>query len=436
MKNLLRLLVLTLAVAVPAFAQDAQQAKTDLYTKFYNEIQAGQQEAAYKTGKEYLSKYSADTDEYTKYIKTAVESYETGQRVGRIVNVLTLASVSDPSKAKYNEAYALGRQILQTEPDNLNVLVTLGYAGYPANAAKNTAFNQEAINYARKAIALIESGRQPEDLYPADNSIGPYYPFTNREEALAYLNYSLGELTLKSNPAEAARYLVKAIELNPATVKVTPITYVRLAEAYRASEYAPKSREFAEKYPAGTVESPESIAAQAELNQIIDRLMDANARVIAYSGTKPEFQKIKEDSMQILTQLYQFRNNSTDASGLQAYIAGIMAKPLPQPGVNSPAPAAATTPAATSPATTATPATTAAPTTPATTAKPAATPPASGATTTRPAATPSPRPATTPTTAPPRNTTPNATTRPATPSARNTTTKPATPKQTGSTRRP
>lgn len=421
MKNLLRFLVLTLAVAMPAFAQDAQEAKTKAYTDFYNAVQANKMDDAYRIGKEYLGKYGTETDQYTAYIKTTVEGYEKNQRLTRIGKVISSVSFADPSKANYNEAFTQGRQILQTEPENLNILITLGYAGYSADANKNSSFNQEAIAHARKAISLIESGRQPEKLYPNEPKISEFYPFSNREEALAYLNYALGELTMKTQPAEAITYLTKAVQFNT-PVKTSPITYVRLANAYAvANQYDAKAQAFQKDF-AGKPETPESKAAQDELFRIVEPIMDAHARAISYSGTKPEYQKVKENSTQIVTQLYQFRNDSVE--GLPAYLSGVTAKPLPQMGAAQTAPAtgAATT---TTPAATATPATTPTPTTTAT--------PSTTTTTTTP---PASKPATTPVRGTATATPPTAA-RPATNGAKPSTNgaKPATA-QTGNTRRP
>lgn len=417
MKNLLRLLVLTLAVAIPAFAQD--EAKTKAYTDFYNTVtKADKQEEAYKLGKDYVSKYANETDDGTKYIKTFVEGYEKGQRLTRIATVISNLSIADPKKANYNEGFRLGKQVLQTEPDNLNVLINLGYAGYAANAANNSAFNADAINYSRKAVTLLEAGTQPEDLYPTEDKINEYYPFATRDEALSYLYYGLGDLSIKTQPSDAIRYYVKAAQFNT-PVKSAPLTYVRLANALAAaSQYETKAKTFQDLY-AGKPETEESKAAQAQLFAVVDPIMEAHARAIAVSGTKPEFQKLKDNSTQIVTSLYKFRNNDS-ADGLPAYLSSVSAKPLTEPDMaamtkplTTPSPASSTTPASSATPSTTTPTTAA----PATSATPAASTP-KPTTTTPPAATvvaparASSTPARTSTTAP-MATTPAATRTPA-----------------------
>ena len=414
MKNLLRLMVLTLLVAAPAFAQTApanDEAKTAAYTAFYNAVTANKQDDAYRLGKEYLTKYGSDTDDYTKYIKSTVETYEKGQRAARIGEVFTAISAADPKKADYNKAFTTGRQILQTEPNNLNVLINLGYAGYAASASSNASFNQEAVGYATKAINLIEQGSKPEDLYPDNADFTEFYPFKTRDDALAYLNFGLAEMNFKTNPKEAARYFSKAASYN-STIKTTPVVYQRLAAAYEnVYSFNQRAQKFQTDF-GGKEETPESIAAQQELFPIIDLLMDAHARVIAYSGTNAQYQAAKTNSQTLLNGYYQFRNdNKTD--GLQDYTSGIQSKPLPEPG-------AMTAPTAT-PATSATPATTA---TPQTTGTPS-TPPAATTTTARPATTTAPpaatsRPAATTSTG-------TVTTQPATTNRPATTTRPTTP---------
>lgn len=416
MKNLLRLLVLTLLVAVPALAQTApanDEAKTAAYTAFYNAVTANKLDEAYRLGKEYLTKYGSDTDDYTKYIKTTVETYEKGQRAGRIGEVFTAISAADPKKADYNKAFTAGRQILQTEPNNLNVLINLGYAGYAASASNNTSFNPEATGYATKAISLIEQGSKPEDLYPDNPDFTEFYPFKTRDDALAYLNFGLGEMNLKTNPKEAARYFAKAASYN-SPIKTTPVVYQKLATAYESAyNFNQRAQEFQTKFE-GKEETPESIAAQQALFPTIDLLMDAHARVIAYSGTDAQGKLLKDNSTTLLNGYYLFRNdNKTD--GLQEYIVGVRAKPLPEPGAMT-APTTGTTTPATSatPATTSTPQTTGTSSTPpaaATTARPATTT-ASPAGTSRPAAT---------------TTTGTVTTQPATTNLPATTTRPTTP---------
>jgi hypothetical protein len=62
---------------------------------------------------------------------------------------------------------------------------------------------------------------------------------------------------------------------------------------------------------------------------VLDRIIDAYARAVALAGTNPQNQAAKAQWMTQLTNFYKFRNNNSDA-GLNEFIAGVLAKPLPQ----------------------------------------------------------------------------------------------------------
>ena len=76
-------------------------------------------------------------------------------------------------------------------------------------------------------------------------------------------------------------------------------------------------------------ETPDCKALTAKVNDVTDRMIDALARAVAYSATttdanaKSASAKWKES----LKTIYAFRKGSED--GLDAYIAGVTAKPLP-----------------------------------------------------------------------------------------------------------
>ncbi|HEX9919671.1 MAG TPA: hypothetical protein VGA87_10915, partial [Pyrinomonadaceae bacterium] len=217
---------------------------------------------------------------------------------------------------KFKAAFGVGKQVLADEPDNLRTIINLASAGYLASNAGDASFDAETLEFARRATASLEQGAKPSD----------WKPFTGQADALAYLNFITGELILKETPAESVNYFRKAIASEGA-VKDTPIIYSRLAAAYVASSYEPQSKEFVARF--GDKEAtPESKAALEEINATVDRITDAYARAVALSGSEPQYREARARWMQELTRFYKFRNNdSTD--GLEAYIAGVTAKPLP-----------------------------------------------------------------------------------------------------------
>jgi hypothetical protein len=162
------------------------------------------------------------------------------------------------------------------------------------------------------------------------------------------------------------------------------LTYYLLATSYEAGPYKTMSDNFTARFQ-GKPETDESKLALANLNQVIDRIIDAYARAINAAGSDPKNAQNKIDWTKRMTDLYKFRHDNSDA-GLAAYVAGINSTPLPPPPTPittlpasspSPAPGAGTGNGAgdgastgTTPAQPSKPATT---TTPSTTTKPTAT---------------------------------------------------------------
>jgi hypothetical protein len=167
-------------------------------------------------------------------------------------------------------------------------------------------------------------------------------------------------------------------------LKKSPYTYAYIAGAYETGPYAKQSQQYKEMY-SGKDETPESKLALANINQLVDRMIDGYARAVALAGADPKHAAAKQGWNDTLMQWYKFRNNDSDA-GMSELVAGILSKPLPpEPTPLTSLPAAPATPAATPVGNSGAPATngaTAPSTTPATTpgTKPATTPttPATG----------------------------------------------------------
>jgi hypothetical protein len=281
-------------------------AQAELYERWRANINLNQL-AAFEAGREYIGKYP--NDEYSARVRVWVEAYERGARKVQFEGLLF-------KEKKYAAAFNVGKQVLADEPDNLRTIINLASAGYLASNAGDASFDAETLEFARRATALLEQGAKPSD----------WKPFTGQPDALAYLNFITGELILKETPAESVNYFRKAIASEGA-IKHTPIIYSRLAAAYVASRYEPLSKEFETRF-GGKEATPESKAALEEINATVDRITDAYARAVALSGTEPQYAQARARWMQELTRFYKFRNNDS-ADGLEVYIAGVTAKPLP-----------------------------------------------------------------------------------------------------------
>ena len=282
-------------------------AKIEIYNRFYNNVK-NNKPVAYQAARDYLQKYGKDKDQYIDYLQKWIAVYERDERKQNLPILI--------NEKKFSDAYATGAKILADEPDYLRAQIDLGYAGYIAASSKNESFNTAALDYARKAIQAIESGKQPSE----------WAPFKGKDDTLAYLNYAVGFLTLKTTPDQAIDSLLKAARYE-SDIKKTPPTYYFLAAAYESGPYKTLSAAYQTQF-AGKPETPESKAALEKLGTVMDRIVDAYARAIATAGTDPKTEQSRKEWMTQMSNYYKFRHENSDA-GMKEFIDTILQKPLP-----------------------------------------------------------------------------------------------------------
>jgi hypothetical protein len=298
--------------------QCTPESKTAWYTEFTKDLKTDQAKA-YELAKKYLACPSAAGEEQiTSYLKNFVTKYEKASRKDQVYDLVY-------NKKDYAKAFELGKQIITEEPDNLRVLIDLSNAGYASRKVET--YNADTLTYAQKAIQLIESGKTLEN----------WTPYTSKDEALGYLYYTVGLLNAQKNPAEGLTAVIKAAQFDGGIKKLAS-TYAFIAGAYEAGQYSKLSADYKTKFE-GKDESPESKLALENINQVVDRMVDAYARAVALAGNDPQ----KAVWMESLTTWYKFRHNQSDA-GLTEMIASVMSKPLPpEPTPITTLPAAAPT---------------------------------------------------------------------------------------------
>jgi hypothetical protein len=290
------------------FAQETDDpVKIEIYKRFVdNRIQ--NPVAAYQAARDYLTKYNKDKDQYTDYLSKWMAAYERDERKRNLPIFI--------NEKKFTEAYSTGAKILSDEPNYLRAQIDLGYAGYLAASAKNEQFNSTSLDYARAAIQAIEAGKTPSE----------WAPFKGKDDTLAYLNYAVGYLTLKTAPDQSIDSLIKAAQYE-SDIKRTPSTYYFLAVAYESGPYKTLSAAYQKDF-ADKPETPASKAALEKLGVVMDRIVDAYARAIAAAGTDAKTQQSRNEWLTQMTTYYKFRHNNAD-TGLTEYIASALQKPLP-----------------------------------------------------------------------------------------------------------
>jgi len=91
--------------------------------------------------------------------------------------------------------------------------------------------------------------------------------------------------------------------------------------------YAKLSDEYTTKYK-GQNETPESKLALANINQVVDRMVDAYARAVNLAGSDSKLATQKATWTERLTEWYKYRHNQT-TDGMNEMVAGVLSKPLP-----------------------------------------------------------------------------------------------------------
>ncbi len=302
-----------LLLALPAFAslpspqpegvnqnQCTDESKAAWYKEF-TDLRTKDAAKAYEAAKKYLGCSPAE-DQYTAYLKKWVAAYDKEARKLKLPDLLY-------NQMKYTEAYALGKEILADDPENVKVLIDVSYAGY---ASKSEALSAETMAFAKKAIQLIEGGKAPEN----------WSPYSSKEETLGYLYNTIASLSMRKSPSEGLTALIKAAQFE-GKIKKLPSTYAVIAAAYETGPYAKLSADY-KACCEGKEETPQSKLALENINQVVDRMIDAYARAVALAGNDPK----KTEWMESLTTWYKFRHNQSDA-GLNEMIASVMSKPLP-----------------------------------------------------------------------------------------------------------
>jgi hypothetical protein len=319
--------------AAPAnTAQDAcsQEARDALY-KTFTENRTTDQAKAYEAAKKYLAcPVATPTEAQTKiidYLNRWVPAYEKGSKKNRFNDELY-------NKKNYVGAFNLGKEILADEPDNVKVVIDMGANGYLVGPLNNAQLTADAIEYAKKGIQLLEAGKTVED----------WTPLQNANVATAYMNYTIGSLTIEKDPTAALKHLIKSAQFET-PLKKSAFTYALIAGAYETGPYAKQSADYKTMY-SGKDETPESKLALANINQLVDRMIDGYARAVALAGSDSKLAAQKTAWNDSLKQWYKFRNPNEPETGVDQLVASILSKPLPPeptPLTSLPATPAATT---------------------------------------------------------------------------------------------
>ena len=331
MKWVNRLIALAAVLTFSAVSASAQAKectddfKTETYGKWYADRKENQ-DAAYAAAKEYVAVCPNDDSQYAKVVKKFIADYDS------IHSNQKLATDFDAAvKAKnYAEQIRLGKQLtaIGSNADNAVIYILMASAGL----GDSNLLSESAVA-AKKAIDLIEAGKPVTPAYQT------------KDQALAAMNYVIAKSIMKTSPTDAIPYFIKAAKYE-SDLRKSPLVYNELATAYAEGPVAKFGKDYQALAAAGkSVDSPEAKLVIANMNQALDRQIDAFARAAAVS-TSPEDKKA---FMGVLAAVYKDRNKKDPVdSELNALVASALSKPLPDvpaPITTLPEPSATPTPA-------------------------------------------------------------------------------------------
>lgn len=277
-----------------------------LYSDYKRNPDPKQQRFAYPTAKEYLRKFGGDDDQYAREVQKFVTEYERKLHNDELYLAYT--------QKNYVKAFELGRPLLRTEPENFFALVVMTEAGYENALAGDSKLNAETIDYARRAIQLLEAGKVAK----AD-------PLKDMDMARGFLNSALGWFIRDQSPVEAAAAFRKSAQ-SDSPFRNDPMTYYRLGIAILNGEFARFSAEYNEKY-GNKPPSAEQQTLLQRIQKLAEQTIDAYARAVALSSS-PQQQEAHNKILTQLTALYKNFHNNSDA-GLNELISTVLSKPLP-----------------------------------------------------------------------------------------------------------
>ena len=254
---LIALLTLSSVAVLAQTKECTEDFKTATYQKWYD-ARTDKQDVAFQAAEEYLTVCPTDESPYA----TAIKKFHAAYKELRDKSAIGKQFEEAFQKKNYADQIRLGKQILAKEPDNSAVNIIMGVA---ALGDANQLI--ESATFAKKAIELIQSGK-------------PIAPYTNKDQALAHLNYVIAKATVKTSPTDAIPYFIKAAKFE-SDLKKNALLYNELAGAYGGGPVAKLAKDY-EAY-IGKPESDESKLVLANLNQAIDRQIDAFARAAALS---------------------------------------------------------------------------------------------------------------------------------------------------------
>jgi tetratricopeptide (TPR) repeat protein len=193
-----------------------------------------------------------------------------------------------------DKAFALAREMLTANPDDVPLLTLMTSAGAEAARKRNRQYVDESLQYGLRAIALIEADKPPPNVDAATwsehkKNLGTLY----QQTAILYL--------AQSNTTEAKARLTRASTLQPND----PASFALLGRVLNA-EYLEQMEAY-ESMPAG----PAKQETLKRLDTLLDTIIDSYARAAGLATGRAEYQTLLQQVIPDLTNYYKYRHNQS-----------------------------------------------------------------------------------------------------------------------------
>ncbi|MBK9155566.1 MAG: hypothetical protein IPM25_15380 [Chloracidobacterium sp.] len=308
---------------------------------------------AVEAGKEYLEKYGECevTKDFVAWLKPQLPKWE--QQVKEYEEWLwrkpRIERFDGGIKAgKWDDVYAAGNELVGRYPNDVGFMLPMAIVGLQESYKNNFKYNEDAIRYAKMAIAKLKDGSAEVKKDGKGNPIldktgkevyGPFQFERNKEDALSELTYALAYINYhaKKDRKAGLPYYYEVSQM-PGLYKEEPRLYASIGQFYvdESNPIGLQIGELIKKIQAATTdEEKEKLDAEVKPKVAlyygyIERALDAFGRAHKYADEKIASEKtIKAEVYKTMQSLYERRFEKTE--GLDTWVATTIAKPMPNP---------------------------------------------------------------------------------------------------------
>ncbi|MGD9590251.1 MAG: hypothetical protein AB7Q37_12060 [Pyrinomonadaceae bacterium] len=308
---------------------------------------------AVEAGKEYLEKYGECevTKDFVAWLKPQLPKWE--QQVKEYEEYLWVKPRVDKfdggiKAGKWDDVYSAGSELVQRYPDRVGFMLPMAIVGLQESYKNNFKYNEDAIRYAKMAIAKLKDGSAEVKKNPKGEPMldktgkevyGPFQFERNKEDALSELTYALAYINYhaKKDKKAGLPYYYEVSQM-PGLYKEEPRLYATVG-TYFLDESAPIGKEIVDliekQKAAPTDEEKEKLdvdikAKVALYNGYLDRSIDAFSRAYKFADDKLAAEKtLKAEVYTTIQNLYERWKETKD--GVDQWIATTVSKPFPNP---------------------------------------------------------------------------------------------------------